>query len=173
MTLEWPKWFAMGSKRAHFTCLCTLNGLGSFQENPFFDPFFDLFFVPRQPIFNAFQDFRRAKTAPQDQNGPKTPLAFHVFQDHFWKKSFFCTRWTHFGTHVSRLPLLKNHGFDPYLTLFLSQNSPFSRPLGIFARVETGPHKIKTPQNHLFWHSMCSRLIFEQSLFFLAPRGLY
>ena len=46
VTLEWPKWLAMGSKRAHFTCLCTPNGLGSFlgkhflthflsQNNPF------------------------------------------------------------------------------------------------------------------------------------------
>ena len=27
-TLEWPKWPAMGSKRAHFTCLCIQNGPG-------------------------------------------------------------------------------------------------------------------------------------------------
>ena len=30
VTLEGPKWLAMGSKWAHFTCLCTPNGLGSF-----------------------------------------------------------------------------------------------------------------------------------------------
>ena len=39
VTLEWPKWLAMGSKKAHFTCLCTPNGLGSFLEKHIFDPF--------------------------------------------------------------------------------------------------------------------------------------
>ena len=32
VTLEGPKWFAMRSKWAHFTCLGTPNGLGSFLE---------------------------------------------------------------------------------------------------------------------------------------------
>ena len=36
VTLEWPKWLAMGSKWAHFTCLGTPNGLGSFLEKPQF-----------------------------------------------------------------------------------------------------------------------------------------
>ena len=31
MTLEGPKWLAMGSKWAHFTCLGTPNGLVSIQ----------------------------------------------------------------------------------------------------------------------------------------------
>ena len=39
VTLEWPKWLAMGSKRAHFTCLGTPNGVGSFLEKHIFDPF--------------------------------------------------------------------------------------------------------------------------------------
>ena len=36
VTLEWPKWLAMGSKWAHFTCLGTQNGLGSFLEKTVF-----------------------------------------------------------------------------------------------------------------------------------------
>ena len=39
VTLEGPKWLAMGSKRAQFTCLGTPNGLGSFLEKHIFDPF--------------------------------------------------------------------------------------------------------------------------------------
>ena len=86
VTLEGPKWLAMGSKRAHFTCLGTPNGLGSFLEKHIFDPFLTHFFVPKQPIFKAFWDFRRAKTGhPRAQNAPKTlVLAYHVVQDHFW-----------------------------------------------------------------------------------------
>ena len=36
VTLEGPKWLAMGSKWAHFTCLCTPNGVGSFLEKQIF-----------------------------------------------------------------------------------------------------------------------------------------
>ena len=47
VTLEGPKWLAMGSKRAHFTCLGTSYGLGSFVQKLFFDPFL----TPFLPIF--------------------------------------------------------------------------------------------------------------------------
>ena len=50
VTLEWPKWLAMGAKWAHFTYLGTPNGLGSFLEKHIFDPFF----VAKQPNFKAF-----------------------------------------------------------------------------------------------------------------------
>ena len=40
VSLEVPKWLAMGSKWAHFTCLGTPDGLGSFLEKHIFDPFF-------------------------------------------------------------------------------------------------------------------------------------
>ena len=63
MTLEGPKWLAMGAKRAHFIGLCTPNGLGSFLEKSFFDPFSPDFLVPNQPIFKAFCDFGGAKMA--------------------------------------------------------------------------------------------------------------
>ena len=104
VTLEWPKWLAMGSKWAHFTCLGTPNVLGSFLEKHIFDPFLTLFFVPKQPIFKAFWDVRRAKTCQKQ-------LFWHSMWSKiiFEKKSFFfCTRWTlltHFGTHLFGLPL--------------------------------------------------------------------
>ena len=37
--LEGPKWLELGSKRAHFTYLCTPNGLGSFLEDTFLTHF--------------------------------------------------------------------------------------------------------------------------------------
>ena len=59
VALEGPKWFAMGSKWAQFTCLGTPNGLGSFLEKHIFDPFL----VAKQPIFKAFCGFGGAKMA--------------------------------------------------------------------------------------------------------------
>ena len=50
VTLEGPKWLAMGSKWAHFTCLRTPNGLGSFLGKHIFDPFL----VAKQRILKAF-----------------------------------------------------------------------------------------------------------------------
>ena len=59
---QFGQWLGMGSKWAHFTCLGTPNGLGSFLEIHIFDPFFTHFgLAPKQPIFKAFWDFRRAK----------------------------------------------------------------------------------------------------------------
>ena len=60
VTLESAKWLAMGSKRAHFTCLGSPKWSRIiFGKKHLFDPFF----VPKQPIFKAFWDSRRAKTA--------------------------------------------------------------------------------------------------------------
>ena len=81
VTLEGPKWLAMGSKRAHFTCLGTPNGLGSFLEKHIFDAF-DPFFVPKQPIPKAFWDFRRAKTG---HHKLKTRQK-HLFWHSMWSK---------------------------------------------------------------------------------------
>ena len=39
VTVEWPKWLAMGSQMALFTCLCTPNVLGTYLEEHIFDPF--------------------------------------------------------------------------------------------------------------------------------------
>ena len=45
VTLEWQQWLARGSERAHFTCLCTPNGLGSFLDKHSFDPFLTHFWL--------------------------------------------------------------------------------------------------------------------------------
>ena len=50
VTLEGPKWLAMGSKRAHFTCLGTLDGLGLFLENTFLT----LFLSQNSPFSRKF-----------------------------------------------------------------------------------------------------------------------
>ena len=54
VTLEWPKWLAMGSKGAHFTCLGTPHGLGSFLEKHIFDPFLTLFWSRNSPFSRHF-----------------------------------------------------------------------------------------------------------------------
>ena len=54
VTLEWPKWLAMGSKRAHFTCLGSPNGLGSFLEQHIFDPFSTHFLSQNSPFSRHF-----------------------------------------------------------------------------------------------------------------------
>ena len=47
--LEWAKWLAMRSYRAHFSCLWTPNGVRSSLERHIFDPLFT-FFVPKQSV---------------------------------------------------------------------------------------------------------------------------
>ena len=54
VTLEWPKWLAMGSKWAHFTGLGTPNGLGSFLEKHIFDPFSTHFLSQKRPLSRHF-----------------------------------------------------------------------------------------------------------------------
>ena len=49
-TLEGPKWLAMGSKWAHFTCLGTPNGPRSCLEKHSFDPFLTHFLSQTSPI---------------------------------------------------------------------------------------------------------------------------
>ena len=92
MTLVWPKWLAMGSKRAHFTCLGTPNGVGSFLEKRIFDPFF----VAKQPIFKAFCEGPKwlavgSKWAHFTCLGTPNGLGLPIF-DPFW---------THFLSHNS------------------------------------------------------------------------
>ena len=110
VTLEGPKWLVMGSKWAHFTCSGTPNGLGSFFEKQILIHF-DPFFVPKQCIFEAFWDLRRAKTGHHELQMCQKHLLWHSMWSRiiFLKKSFFfCIRWTlltHFGTHLFGLPL--------------------------------------------------------------------
>ena len=44
------KWLAMGSKRAHFSCLCTTNRRAAFLENHIFDPFLTHFWSQNNPF---------------------------------------------------------------------------------------------------------------------------
>ena len=104
----------MGSKRAHFTCLCTPNGLGSFLEKHFFDPFLTHFLVAKQPIFKAFCDFEGAKMGCM---GPKwahfTCLVIPNGLGSFLKKHIFDKRALKMGqfgtTNGSKMG--QNHGF--------------------------------------------------------------
>ena len=106
VTLQGPKWLPMGSKWAHFTCLGTPNGLGSFLEKHIFDPFLTHFWAHNNP----FWEFSRV---PTGHHGLRTHQK-HLFSHSMWSKiifgesHFFCTRWTlltHFGTHLFGLPL--------------------------------------------------------------------
>ena len=93
MTLEGPKWIAMGSKRAHFTCLGTPNGLGSFLEKHILDTLLTHFFSQKKPIFKAFWDFRRAKTGHHELQMCQKYLLWHSMWSMIIveKGHFFCT----------------------------------------------------------------------------------
>ena len=58
------------------------------------------------------------------------------------------SKWAHFTCLCTPNALgffLGKHIFDPFLTHFSSQNSPFSRHFGIFRGPKTGHHMLKTP----------------------------
>ena len=84
-----------------------------------FRPSFDPLLVAKRPIFKAFWDFHGPKPV---QMGPK------------WAKN------TCLSIPNGPGSLLENCVFDPFLTHFWSQNSPFSRHFGIFH----GPKRITT-----------------------------
>ena len=56
VTLEGPKWLAMGPKRAHFICSGTPNGVGTFLEKYIFDPFLT-HFCPKTAHFQGILGF--------------------------------------------------------------------------------------------------------------------
>ena len=115
VTLEPPKWLAMGSKRAHFSCLGTPNGLGSFLEIHISDPFLIHFLCQNSPFsrhFGILGGPRRATTS--SKRAKNTCVGIPCCPRSFLKKSsfFFCTRWillTHVGTHLFGLPLVASH----------------------------------------------------------------
>ena len=102
VTPEWPKWLAMGLKSTHFTCLCTLDGLGSFLEKFILDPFWS-----QNKLFSKkFVPLKSSKClAMGSKRGHSTCL----------------------GTPKGLGAFLGKHIFDPFLTHFWSQNIPFSR----------------------------------------------
>ena len=96
---------------------------------PIFDPFLTHFFVPKQPIFKAVCDFGVAKMAC---NGLKMG-SFHLFR------------------HPKRSRIiLENPILDPFLTHFLSQNSPFSRHFGILGGPQRATMSSKRAKNTCF-----------------------
>ena len=78
MACNGPKW-------AHFTCLGTPNGLGSFLEMHIFDPFLTHFWSQNKSFFEAFCDFGGAKMAC---NGLKR-RSFHLFVHPRWSRIIF------------------------------------------------------------------------------------
>ena len=143
VSVEWPKWLAMGSKRAHFICLGTPNGLGSFLEKHIFDPFL----VPKQPTH-----FSR-HFVPLE--GPKWLV-----------KGSKGAHFTCLGTPNGLGYLLEKHIFDPF---FVPQQ-PIFKALWEFGRAKMGHHELKTRQKYLFWHSVWSKIIFEKGQFFFGTR---
>ena len=87
-----------GSKWAHFTCLCTPNGLGSLLQKHVFDPFFNQFCSLSGPcardlgIFHGPKSITTSSKSAKKQflsipNGPRSLLEKHVFEPfltHFW-----------------------------------------------------------------------------------------
>ena len=108
VTLEWPKLLAMGSKRAHCTCLGTPNGPGPFLEKHFFDPFLTHFLSQNSPFSRHFGILGGPKRATTSSKHAKnTCFGIPCGLGSFLKKQI-CTRWTlwtHFGTHLLGRPL--------------------------------------------------------------------
>ena len=91
MTLEWPKWLAMGSKGAHFTCLCTPYGLGSFLEKHIFDPFLTHFWSQNSPFSRHFGVLGGPQRATMSSKRTKnTCFGIPCGLGSFFKKVFFC-----------------------------------------------------------------------------------
>ena len=111
VTLEGPKWLAMGSKRAGFTCLGTPNGLGSTLEKHIVDSFVTHFLSQNSPFSRHFGILGGPKRTTTHSKWAKStcfgiPCGPGSF---FEKRVFFCTRWwtllTYFGTRLFGLPL--------------------------------------------------------------------
>ena len=129
----------MGSQWAHSTCLCTPNSPTIFGKTHFC-PSFDRFLVSKQPIFKAFCPiFDRLLVSKQPISKAFCGFAGAKMLGKGLKKGSF-----HFFRHPkrSRIFVGKTH-FDPFLTHFLSQNSPFSRHFGTLG----GPKQATTSSN--------------------------
>ena len=103
VSLEGPKWLAMGSKSAHYTSLCTPNGLGSFLERHIFDPFLTHFCSQNGPFSRHFVTWRGQNALQWAQKGLISLVcAPQMVYDDFWKKTFlinwslnFCSKIVH------------------------------------------------------------------------------
>ena len=89
VTLEGPKWLAMGSKRAHFTCLCTPNGVGSSLKKHIFDPFLTHFWSQNGPFSRHFGNLVGPKRATMSSKHAKnTCLGIPCGTGSFLRKFF-------------------------------------------------------------------------------------
>ena len=98
MTLESPKWLALGSNRARFTCLSTANCLGAFLEKHICDPFLTDVWMQNNPFSSQFLTLE----------GPKW-LAMGSKWAHF----------TCFGTPNGLGQCWEEHILNPFLLHFL------------------------------------------------------
>ena len=150
VSLEGPNWLAMGSKRAHFTCLGTPNGVGSFLEQPIFDPFLTHFLSLNSPFSRHFVVLEWPKR-----------LVMGSKRAHF----------TCLGTPNGLGSFLGKHIFDPFWTHLLSQNNPFSRHFGIFGGPQPATMSSKRAKNTCFG-ILCGPRSFLKKVIFFAPGGL-
>ena len=140
----------MGSKRAHFTCLCPPNGLGSFLEKHIFDPFLTHFWSQNSPFSRHFVTLV----------GPKW-LVMGSKRAHF---TCLCPP-NGLGS------FLEKHIFDPFLTHFLSQNSLFSRHFGLLGGPKRATTSSKRAKNTCFGIP-CGARSFLKKVIFLHPVDL-
>ena len=137
-----------GSKWAQNTCSCTPNGLGSLLEKRVFDPFFTHFCSQNGPFSRHFGIFEG-----QNPMGSK------------WAKN------TCLSIRNGSKSLLEKRVFDPFLTLFWSQNGPFSRHFGIFHGPKRATTGSKRAENTCL--SIPSGLgTTLEKMFFFAPETL-
>ena len=99
----------MGSKWAHFTRLCTPNGLGCLLEKGVFDPFLTHLWSQNSPFSKHPGIFGGPKWATTSSKQSKnTCFSITHGLGSFLKKGIFCPYWTlltHLGTHLFGLEL--------------------------------------------------------------------
>ena len=118
-------WVKLGSKWAKNICFGIPNGLGSLMEKRFFDPFLTHFLSQNDPFSRHFGIFHERKRVTTGSKQAKN---------------------TYLSIQNGLGSLLEKCIFDPFLTHFWFQNSPFSRHSGIFRgpkRVTTGSIRAK------------------------------
>ena len=84
VTSDGPKSLTMGSKRSHFTCLCTPNGPVIILKKCAFDPFLTLF-GPQKAHFQGFSELWSVITG---RHGLKTGQK-HLFEHPKWPRNKF------------------------------------------------------------------------------------
>ena len=166
-----PNCVTTGSKWARNTCLGTRNGLKSL-----FEALLTLFWS-KNSHFQRILGFSMAQNAsPRAQNGLEKRVATSPMVEDLFRKCAFLTHfWSQHGPFsrqfgifqgVKRIPtgskwakntclslpngpgsFLEKRVSDPFLTHFWSQNSPFSRHVGIFHGPKRGPTGSKWAKN--------------------------